>query len=176
MSLKHGKKNLIQRNMRGVGGGGGAVLMDPSNIFHTINYDLLLAKLQAYWFTNKSLSLIKSYLTNRWLRTKVNKSFSSWSELLLGIPQGSVLEPLLFYIYLNDLFYFTEYTNVCDYADDATFHACDSDLKNLIPRLEHDCLLAIEWFQANYMKINKENGIFYIRTQAWIVVGKYRKE
>ena len=110
--------------------------------------------------------MIKSSLTNRWQRTKVNKSFSSWSELLLGIPQGSVLEPLLFYIYLNDLFYFPEYTNVCDYADDATFHACDSDLKNLIPRLEHDCLLAIEWFQANYMKINKENGLFYIRTQA----------
>ena len=87
-------------------GYGGTVLMD------TINYDLLLAKLHAYGFTNKSLSLIKSYLTNLRQRTKVNTSFSSWSELLLGVPQGFVLRPLIFNIYLNDLFYLTECTNV----------------------------------------------------------------
>ena len=87
--------------------------------------------------TNKSLRLIKSYLANRWQRTKVNTVFSSWSELLLGVPQGSVLGPLLFKIYLNGLFYLTECTNVCNYVDDTTFHACDSDLKDLITRLEH---------------------------------------
>ena len=80
-------------------------------------------------------SLITSYLSNRWQRTKVNISFSSWSELILGVPQGSVLGSLLFSNYINDLFYLTELTDVCNYADDTTFHACDLNLDDLIRRL-----------------------------------------
>ena len=100
------------------------------------------------------MRLIKSYFTNRWQITKVNTSFSSWSDLLLGVPQGSVLGTLLFNIYL-DLLYLTDRTNVCNYANDTAFHACDSDLKVLTTRVKHDFLLAIEWFQANYMKLNE---------------------
>ena len=147
MSLIEISKKVLDRK-----GYGGAVLMDLLRIFDTINYDLLLAKLNAYGFTNKSLRFINSYLTNRWQRTKVNTSFNSWSELLFGVPQGSVLGALIFNIYLNDLFYLTECTNVCYYTDDTIFHACDLDLKDLITRLEQDSLLAFEWFQANYMK------------------------
>ena len=131
-------------------GRGSAVLMDLLKIFVTTSYDLLLAKLLSYGFTNKSLRLIKSYLTNHLQRAKVHTNFSSWSELLLGVHQEPILGPLLFNIYLIDLFYLIE----C--ANDITFHACDSDWKDLITRLEHDFLLAIEWFQTNYMKLNEE--------------------
>ena len=66
---------------------------------------------------------------------------------------GSVLGHLLFSIYLNDLFYLTESTEVCNFADDSTFFSCEKDLNSLIKRLEHDSLLATGWFQNNNMKL-----------------------
>ena len=75
-------------------------LMDLSKAFDTINHDLLIDKLGAYGFDIASLKLIRSCLTNRFQRTKVNTSFSIWSKLLLG--------PLLSNIHINDLFYLSE--------------------------------------------------------------------
>lgn len=93
-------------------------------------------------------------MTNRWQRTKINTSFSSWYELINGVPQGSVLGPLLFNIFINDLFWICEQADVCNFADDTTLYACDMNLNNVLRKLEHDSLLAIEWFEANYMKLN----------------------
>ena len=80
-----------------------AVLMDLSKAFDTINHDLLIAKLHAYGVRGKSLKLLKDYLSSRYQRTKVNGAYSTCEELLTGAPQGSVLGPLLFNFYLNDM-------------------------------------------------------------------------
>ena len=136
--------------------------MDLSKAFDTINHALLIAKLYAYGFSLSSLEIIYDYLSDRFQRTKVNTSFSSWSALLCGVPQGSVNGPKYFNIYLNDLFYLFIYTSVCNMADDTTPYACDMDLGNLIRNLEGDSALAIEWFEANYMIANGSKCHFLI--------------
>ena len=67
-------------------GYGGTILMDLSKAFDTLNHDLLIAKLHAYGFIKKASFFFPSYLSNRWQRTKINSSYSSWTELLLGVP------------------------------------------------------------------------------------------
>ena len=130
--------------------------------------EVLIAKLSGYYFNNESLKLIQTYLTNRRQITKIDKSFSRWTKLLQGVPQVSVLGPLLFHIYLNYLFFLADYTNVCIFADDTTFFGCDEDLGSLINRLEYDNFLAIEWFQNKFMKLNKD--------KCHLLVGRYKHE
>ena len=133
----------------------GAVLMDLSKAFDCMNHELLLAKLYAYGFSKDALALINSYLKNRWQRVKINDSFSQWTELLLGVPQGSVLGPLLFNIYLNDLMWFID-GDVTNYADDTTPHECSEFLDTLKIKLKNDSTNALNWFKNNYMKLNAD--------------------
>ena len=127
--------------------------MDLSKAFDTINHELLIAKLYACGFSKDGLMLIFNYISNRWQRCKINKFFSSWSALLQKVPQGSVLGTILFNIYLNDLFYFLR-CDICNFADDATPYVCGKNLDFVLSELEEHSIIAIEWFENNYLKMN----------------------
>ena len=129
-------------------GSAGEVLMDLSKALDTLNHELLIAKLHAYGFGKESLMLSLSYLSNRGQRTNINASFSSWTELLQGVPQGSVLGPLLFNIYLNDLSFFLD-CNVCNFADDTTPFICNKNLDFVLNELERNSNIAPEQLHEN---------------------------
>ena len=161
-----------KKSLDGKGGFAGAILMDLSKAFDTINHELLIAKLEAYGFGESALETMHSYLSDRWQRTKVNSSFSTWKQLLSGVPQGSVLGPILFNIYLNDLFYIL--FDVCNFADDTTLYACDMKLENVLSQLEDNAFTAIIWFENNYMKLNQSKCHFLTAgstEQLWVRVG-----
>ena len=130
--------------------------MDLSKAFDCIKHDLLIAKLHAYGFNHDALTFLYSYLSDRQQRVKMNGSFSSKQKLNLGVPQGSVLGPLLFNIYLNDLLISVDDIEICNYADDTTLYACDQNLQNVVERLENVSLKVIKWFSDNCLKLNED--------------------
>ena len=110
----------------------GALLTDLSKAFDCLNHELLVAKLNAYGFTLPALKLVHDYLSDRKQRTRVNNSYSTWFEILFGVPQGSILGPLLFNIFLADLFFILSETDIANYADDNTPYTSSNDVNGLI--------------------------------------------
>jgi len=133
----------------------GAVLMDLSKAFDCVPHDLLIAKLHAYKFDMDALILFYSYLKNRKQCVKINNIFSSFMVLISGIPQGSILGPILFNIFLNDLIYFIK-SDLGNFADDNTISDADKYIPKLIKKLEDESNNAIEWFQNNLMIVNPD--------------------
>ena len=86
--------------------------------FDTINHNLFLSKLKVHDFNQNSASFIRSYLTNRYQRTKVDCILSDWSKIITEVSQTSILEPLFFNTFINNLFLFANKSEICNYADD----------------------------------------------------------
>ena len=83
----------------------GVVIMDLSKAFDTLNHKLLIAKLEAFDLDSRSSSFLQSYLTNRYQRTRIDNAFSDWESIIAKVPQDSILEPLIFNVFMNNFFY-----------------------------------------------------------------------
>ena len=96
------------------------MLMDLTKTYGCLCHDLLIANLKAYGLGNSSLNLLLDYLTFRKQRTKVGFAYSKWSKIRRGIPRGSILRPILFNIFINDIFMIIEQSDICNFADNKT--------------------------------------------------------
>ena len=137
------------------GGETGAVLTDLSKAFDCIDHNLLIVKLNAYGFEKTSLEFIHSYLTKHQQRTKVDSAFSSGEMLFSGVPQGSILGPLLFNIYICDMFFQTpENIDFARYADDNTPYTYSSKIEHVLTNLQGASEKLFYWLSANHLVAN----------------------
>ena len=114
----------------------GALLTDLSKAFDCLNHDLLIAKLNAYGFSLPALRLIHDFLSNRKQRKRISNSYSTWMEIVFGVPQGSNFGLLLFSFFLADLFFIVNITDIANYVDDNMPYATTNDIDSLIASLE----------------------------------------
>ena len=132
----------------------GTILMDLSKAYGCLPHDLLIAKFEAYRTGVNSLCLLYSYLDWRHQRVKIGSHRTTAKRIKIGIPQGSVLGPLLFNIFINNLFLMKLNSEICKFADDNTIYSCRKNLNEIITNLEIDLSSLLKWFAKNGIVAN----------------------
>ena len=117
-------------------------------------HNLLLAKLRAYGLNDDALRFVQSYLTERQQRVKYNCKLSDWLPVQCGVPQGSLLGPLFFNIYMNDLNFAGQIASLRLYADDMTTYRSHHNITFLEISLNHDIDILLFWLSRNYLIVN----------------------
>jgi hypothetical protein len=140
-----------------------ALFIDMSKAFDTIDHNILIYKLQKYGITGTALNLIKNYLTNRQQRVKINETISDTQKITHGVPQGSILGPLLFNLYVNDLNSQFKNTKTISFADDTTLYVADNNIEDIYIKTYDNILTLLDWCNANKLSINlsKTNYILF---------------
>ena len=132
----------------------GAVLTDLSKAFDCIPHYLLIAKLSAYNFSDETLSCIYSYLKNCRQCARINNTHSQLETIISGVPQGSILGPILFNLLKNKVLFFVALASLYKVADDNTLFAFATTVSRLIKILESESEVVIDWFKKNKMVVN----------------------
>ena len=140
------------------------VFVDLSKAFDTINHNIMLAKLQYYGFRGVAYSWFNSYLSNRYQCTKYKSCISELKKILCGVPQGSLLGPLLFILYINDIINVSNSStsSYILYADDTNILFSGKDLTSLQDRVNDNLSKLCTWFQANRLSVNPRKCNFIV--------------
>ena len=109
----------------------GAIYMDLSKVFDSVNHELLVTKLKCYGVDQNAVEFFRSYFSYRYQCCKIKNTLGDWRKIIAGVPQGSILGPLLFNIFLNDIFFFLKDANLGNYADDSTLYAYNKNLETV---------------------------------------------
>jgi len=148
------------------------VFVDLSKAFDTLNHNILLNKLYYYGIRGVSYEWFKSYLSNRYQYVHFNGYSSSRLPITCGVPQGSILGPLLFLIYINDICHVAKKSHLILFADDTNIFVADHNLNNLICNINYELQLISEWFQVNKLSlnVNKTNFVFFVSPKNVMII------
>ena len=130
------------------------IFIDLTKAFDTVDHNILISKLENYGVRGVNLKWFKSYLNNRKQFISYNNSSTSYKNMTCGVPQGSILGPLLFLIYINDL---REASNILDpimFADDTNLFYSHHQIKVLFETVNAELQKISQWFRANKLSLN----------------------
>ena len=140
----------------------GVVFLDLKKAFDTVNHNILLNKLNTFNLADQSISWFKNYLQDRFQSVKHQGETSSKLPLTCGVPQGSILGPLLFILYINDLSNYLIDSSISLYADDTALYATATTQVELMLNFRVELTIVTEWLKANRLTLNAKKTKYVI--------------
>ena len=146
----------------------GLISLDFKKTFDVVNYNILPQKLQIYGVSDAAFQWFRSYLSDRWQCVRVNGCTSSLLPINQGIPQGTIIGPMLFLLFINDIPLHIQNSNIDIYADDVTLTSCSkwNNISSVNNNIRGDLENIQHWANINKMVINEK------KTKSMLVIGK----